>query len=175
MKFLDRLAARRWESMRTQRIVALQVELDVHGERSAERTRTIETKAAYTTTAAAVVVAASLSLLSPAHKDLLAVAPLILSIATIVIATRAIRPLSLGVVSARQLLNKYVDADMHLADLQDNLLEIRAHEIEQRDALNVKRARAMVLGFRLLTGSVVALLLASIVSGVLPTETTRAP
>lgn len=171
MRIVDRLAERKRESKRTQRITALQIELDVHGGRSAERTRTIETKAAYTATAAAAVVVASSSLLSPAPKDFLAVAPLVLSIATIVFSTRAIRPLSLGIVSARQLLDKYVDADMALAELEDHLLEIRAREIEQRDTLNVTRAWAMVWGFKLLTGSVVALLLASLVSGIFPTET----
>ena len=170
-KIVDKRAAKKRKSERTQRIVALQVELDVHGVRSAERTRTIETKAAYATTAAAVVVVASISLLSPALKDIPAVLPLVFAVVAIVFSTRAIRPLSLGVVSARQLVNRYVEADMPLAELEDHLLEVRTREIEQRDTLNVKRAWAMVWGFKFLTGSVVALLLASIYSGVLPIET----
>lgn len=155
---------------RSQRIVALQAELDVQGQRSVERTRTIETKAAYATTAAAAVVAASIAILSPAWDDLTAVAPLVLAATTIVVSTRAIVPLALGVVSAGDLVARYVDDDMPLADLQDHLLEVRKVEIEKRDGLNAERAVWMTRGFRFLSASVVALLLSAIISGIAQLE-----
>ena len=155
---------------RSQRIAALQAELDVQGQRSVERTRTIETKAAYSTTAAAAVVAASIAILSPAWDDLTAIAPLVLAATTIVVSTRAIVPLALGVVSAGDLVARYVNDDMPLPDLQDHLLEVRKVEIEKRDGLNAERAVWMTMGFRFLSASVVALLLSAIISGIVQSE-----
>lgn len=155
---------------RSQRIAVLQAELDVQGERSVERTRTIETKAAYATTAAAAVVAASIAILSPAWDDLTAIAPLLLAATTIIISTRAIVPLGLGVVSAGDLVARYVNDDMPLVELQDNLLEVRKIEIENRDALNAKRAVWMTRGFRALSASVIALLLSAVISGIVQSE-----
>ena len=155
---------------RSQRIAALQAELDVQGQRSVERTRTIETKAAYATTAAAAVVAASLAILSPAWDDLTAILPLLLAATTIIVSTRAIVPLGLSVVSAGDLVARYVDDDMPLVDLHDRLLEVRKVEIENRDALNAKRAVWMKRGFRSLSASVVALLLSAIISGIVQSE-----
>jgi hypothetical protein len=155
---------------RAQRIAALQAELDIQGQRSVERTRTIETKAAYATTAAAAVVAASISILSPAWDDLTAILPLLLGATTIIVSTRAIVPLGLSVVSARDLVARYVDDDMPLVDLQDRLLEVRKVEIENRDTLNAGRAVWMTKGFQLLSASVVALLLSATISGIVQSE-----
>lgn len=155
---------------RSQRIAVLQAELDIQGQRSVERTRTIETKAAYATTAAAAVVAASIAILSPAWEDLTAIAPLVLAATTIIVSTRAIVPLGLGVVSAKDLVARYVNDDMPLVDLQDNLLEVRKVEIENRDALNAKRAIWMIRGFRALSASVSALLLSALISGIIQSE-----
>ena len=183
------LAARKLADRRVARIVALKKELDVQGSRSTERTRTIETKAAFTATVAAVVIAASISMLTSTPAGAFATLPLTLAITTVVISTRAIRPLSLEVVSARKLLTKYVDNEMSPEELDDHLLEIRVREIEQRDLLNVKRAWVMVWGFRLLAASVVTLLVVSITGSIFsiemnpddesrtprPSETVRSP
>lgn len=160
-------AACRRANERRGRIQLLRAELDVQGERSVERTRTIETKSAYTVTAAAVVVGASIPILSLGSFGLFAVAPLILAAVTIYHATRAIRPLTLDVPSARQIVDIYLDADMTPLDLEDHLLELRTVEIEKRDDLNSTRSRAMALGFKFLTASVSALVLAALLSGAL--------
>lgn len=157
-------------SLRSQRVAALQAELDIQGQRSADRTRTIETKAAYTTTAAAAVVAASVAGLGPAWSDLPILAPLVLAGLTIFFSTRALVPLSLAVVSVDLLVTKYNRDDMPLADLQRDLLQIRKRETEHRDALNFTRARSMKLGFRFLTASVIALVLSTALSGIAQSE-----
>lgn len=153
------------ESVRLARITALRVELDVQGERSTQRTRTIESKATYTATAAAAVIAASISIMGPELPDFLAVVPLVLAIATIYQSTRALVPLSIDAVGARKLVNKYVDLDISGEELSDHLLEIRASEIEARDSLNEERSQSMARGFKLLTLSFGTLLASAALSG----------
>jgi len=167
---LPSFRTRRAARTRAARIVLLQRELDTQGARSVERTRTIETKAAYTLTANAVLVAASISLIGNGLAAFFALCALALSAAAIVHATRAIRLLELGVPSAGLLVDTYVDLDVSAGDLEDRLLEVRRQEIEKRDGLNEDRSRSLKLAFRCLWASVAVLLLAAILTAIPMTE-----
>lgn len=157
---------RRAARTRAARVLLLARELDIQGARSVERTRTIETKAAYLLTATAIVVAASISLLSSGVAGVFALFALGVSAGALICATRAIRLLDLAVPSAGQMVDAYVDSDLSAADLGDYLLEIRRREIEYRDELNQGRTHSLKVAFSYLSASVAVLLLAAIISAI---------
>jgi hypothetical protein len=160
--FKTRRAAR----VREARVSLLARELDVQGARSVERTRAIETKAAYLLTATTVVVAASISLLGSGLGAYFALCALAVSAGAIIFATRAIRLLVLDVPSAGQLVDAYVNSGLSAADLEDTLLEVRRREIENRDELNQSRTHSLKVAFKWLSASVVVVLLAAIISAI---------
>jgi len=163
---LPSFKGRRAARVRAARVSLLAKELDVQGARSVERTGTIETKAAYLLTAAAIVVAASISLLGSGIGAFFALCALAVTTGAIISATRAIRLLNLDVPSAGQLVDTYVDSDLSAADLEDYLLEVRRHEIENRDELNRERTHSLKVAFKYLSTSVALLLLAAILSAI---------
>jgi hypothetical protein len=154
---------RRDAERRDERVEVLMKELDVQGERAIERTRAIEGKASFTLAAAAAVVAASFSSLSGGPLDWLVMLPLVLAGVTIIVASRAIRPLIVSAPSARALITEYVDADLTSAQLRDTILEVRAREIEYRDELNQRRSQSMIWSFRVLLASVLVLVSSALV------------
>lgn len=164
-RFATRRVARDQTTKRVGRVRQLRAELDVQGSRSIERTKTVETKASFTLTAAALVAGGSISLLETSPLSLL---PLLLAALTVYHAAQAAKPLSLNVPSARQLVDEYLEADMTEEELEDTLLEVRTVEIEQRDAVNTGRSRSMTIGFRFLTASVAALVLSATLAGLSP-------
>lgn len=127
-------------------------------------------KAAYTATAAAAVLAAGIGVLGPRFPDYLAAIPVLCAVITIILATRAIKPLSLSVVDARKMTNRYMQSPVPQDELGNHLLEIRVVEIEKRDELNQARAGDMKRGFRWLTASFATLLFCALLSGVWPME-----
>jgi len=168
IRIRTRFAARRQVQKsaveRAERVRLLREELDVQGARSIERTRTVETKASFIVTAAALVAGASISLL---EVNPTVVIPLVLAALTVYHAAQAAKPLTLEVPSARKLVDEYLDGGLSAEELEDTLLEVRTVEIEERDEVTRERSRAMTVGFRFLTASVTALALTATLGGLL--------
>ncbi|WP_148060344.1 MULTISPECIES: hypothetical protein [unclassified Rathayibacter] len=160
-----RREARKIVRDRAGRVRLLRAELDVQGARSIERTKTVEAKASFIVTAAALVAGASISLL-PANPFV--IFALVLAAATVFCAAQAAKPLTLEIPSARDLVDEYLHAALTVEELEDTLLEVRTVEIEKRDEVTKTRARAMTLGFRFLVASVITLVVIAAL-GALPT------
>ncbi len=85
--------------------------------------------------------------------------PLVITVWTVTEAAAALWPRPLDVAGARNLVSKWVDSDESLAKIEDQLLELRTKEIENRNSQNEARAIHAKRAFRLLVISLIAALL----------------
>lgn len=153
---------------RTQRIKILSAELDVLRAAAFERTRTIETKASYIVVVAGVLASVTGVSLVTTDTWLIGLLPFGFMIAAVIVATIASRPRKLGLPSARQVVDTWVDADIPAVELEDNILEVKAKEITKRDESNEKRANITNWGFSLLLGGLVTTLIVVILNALSP-------
>lgn len=144
---------------RQTRIRLLSDELDRLRLTALERTRSIDTKASFVVVAAGVIAAVAFDSLNNAHTWLLGLIPVAFTVATIIVAAAALWPVKLESASGRDVVDEWVDADITPAELEDNLLEVKAVEIEFRDAKNESKAKATKWAFGLLVASLVAALI----------------
>lgn len=160
---------RRSAQERTKRIRILNAELDVIRNASYERSRTIDTKASFIVVAAGVLASVTgLSLVAPATW-FIGLVPFALTVAAVAVATVALWPRKIGLPSARQVVDAWVDADMPAAELEDNVLEVKAQEVTNRDAQNEKRAKLTNWGFTLLLAGLASTLVVVTLNAVSPT------
>lgn len=154
MRKQERMAS----EQRLSRIRLLSDELDRLRLSALERTRSIDTKASFVVVAAGVIAAAAFDGLANSQMWLIALIPVVLTVATVVVAAVALWPVKLESASGRDVVNEWVDADMTPSELEDSLLEVKAVEIEYRDAKNESKARATKWAFGLLVSSLVSAL-----------------
>jgi hypothetical protein len=160
---------RRLSQERSKRIRILNAELDVIRNASYERSRTIDTKASFIVVAAGVL--ASVAGLSLVAREtwFIGLVPLALTVAAVAVATIALWPRKIGLPSARQVVDAWVDADMPADELEDNVLEVKAQEVTNRDAQNEKRAHLTNWGFSLLLAGLASTLVVVTLNAVSPT------
>jgi hypothetical protein len=180
LAYADRMSTRRswmkrWRNTRrysaverTKRIRILNAELDVIRNASYERSRTNDTKASYIVVAAGVLASVTGLSLVIEGTWFVGFVPFALTIAAVAVATVALWPRKLGLPSARQVVDTWVDADMPADELEDNVLEVKTLEITNRDALNEKRATLTNWGFSLLLGGLATTLVVVILNTLSP-------
>jgi hypothetical protein len=140
---------------RAKRIRVLNAELDVLRAAAWDRSRMIDTKASFIVVAAGVLASVTgLSLVSPATW-LLGLMPFGLTVAAVAVAIVALWPRKIDLPSAREVVDAWVDADMPADELEDNVLEVKAQEITNRNVQNEKRADLTNWGFSLLLAGLV--------------------
>jgi hypothetical protein len=108
----------------------------------------IDTKASF------IVVAAGV-LASVTGLSLLGLMPFGLTVAAVAVAIVALWPRKIDLPSAREVVDAWVDADMPADELEDNVLEVKAQEITNRNVQNEKRADLTNWGFSLLLAGLV--------------------
>ena len=141
---------------RAKRIRVLNAELDVLRIAALERSRTIDTKASFIVVVAGVLASATgLSLVST-DTWLVGLLPFGLTVAAVAVAIAALWPRKIDLPSAREVVDAWVDADMPADELEDNVLEVKAQEVTNRDAQNEKRAKLTNWGFSLVLAGLVA-------------------
>lgn len=160
--------ARRRAFERAARIRLLNADLEVLRATAVERTRQAEMKASFIVVAAGVLASAAGIELISADTWLLGLVPFGLTIATVVVSTVALWPRKLDVPSARSIVNRWVDSNKSVEELEDYLLEVKAHEIELRDAQNELRMKWTKRGFKLLLLSLLTALLVAAANAVIP-------
>ena len=160
---------RRSAQERAKRIRILNAELDVLRAASSERSRTIDTKASFIVVVAGVL--ASVTGLSLVSTDtwLVGLLPFGLTVAAVAVATAALWPRKIDLPSAREVVDAWVDADMPADELEDNVLEVKAQEVTNRDAQNEKRAKLTNWGFSLVLAGLVATLVVVTLNALSPT------
>lgn len=160
---------RRSAEERTKRIRILNAELDVIRNASYERSRTIDTKASFIVVAAGVL--ASVTGLSLVAREtwFIGLVPFALTVAAVAVATVALWPRKIGLPSARQVVDAWVDAEMPADELEDNVLEVKAQEVTNRDAQNEKRAKLTNWGFSLLLAGLASTLVVVTLNAISPT------
>lgn len=149
---------RRSAQERAKRIRVLNSELDVLRAAASDRSRTFDTKASFIVVVAGVL--ASVTGLSLVSIDtwLVGLIPFGLTVAALVVATIALWPRKINLPSARQVVDQWVDTDMSADQLEDNVLEVKAQEVTNRDAQNEKRAKLTNWGFGLVIAGLLATL-----------------
>jgi hypothetical protein len=160
---------RRSAEERAKRIRILNAELDVIRSASYERSRTIDTKASFIVVAAGVLASVTGLSLVVAETWFVGLLPFGLTIAAVAVATVALWPRKLGLPSARQVVDAWVDADIPADELEDNVLEVKALEITNRDELNKKRAALTNWGFSLLLAGLASTLIVVVLNALVPT------
>lgn len=163
-----RSSRRRSASERSKRIRILNAELDVIRNASYERSRTIDTKASFIVVAAGVLASVTGLSLVVAETWFIGLVPFGLTIAAVAVATVALWPRKIGLPSAREVVDAWVDADMPAYELEDNVLEVKAQEVTNRDSLNEKRAGLTNWGFSLLLAGLASTLVVVILNAISP-------
>lgn len=160
---------RRSAEERAKRIRILNAELDVLRGASFERSRTIDTKASFIVVAAGVLASVTGLSLVAQETWFLGLVPFALTVAAVAVATVALWPRKIDLPSARQVVDAWVDADMPADELEDNVLEVKAQEVTNRDTQNEKRAHLTNWGFSLLLAGLVSTLVVITLNAVSPT------
>ena len=164
---------------RLQRIRLLSTELDIQRQTALERTRTVETKAAFVAVVAGLIVTAyasrALDLMvgtpavstgepvSTANQIVIAVVlPLAAALGAITAALVALVPRPIDVVSVGALVSRWVDTLDPPEQLEDYLLELKRAETESRDRNYTLQSRALRFGFYFTLASIALVVLAAV-------------
>lgn len=161
---------------RVARIRILSSELDKQRAIAGQRSQQIESKAGFVVLAAGLIVsgflaAPALAVIGPVAgadtsvegpeitpgcwcAEILALMPLLTSLAAVVLAIVAMWPRRFTVVSAENLVDLWVDASGSPEELEDFLLETKKTEIEARDERSRKQASALKWAFYLTAASI---------------------
>lgn len=155
-----RSAKRRDREERLARVRLLSAELSELRVASVERTRSLDAKASFLVIAAGVLgTSIGLGVLSP-EIIALSLTPLSLVAGTLLCATVALWPRATKLPSGREVVNRWVEAKMTAAELEDHLLEVKAEEVANRDKGNQLKARYVKFGFVLLVISIYVVMVA---------------
>lgn len=95
--------------------------------------------------------------------------PLLLTLATVVVAAVVLWPRRLSVPSGPEMVAAWVDADMTGEDLEDHILEVKSREVKNRDKQNERKAALTSWGFSLLIAAMASALVVVILGAVIGT------
>lgn len=158
--------ARRRRRVREKRIQLLSAELDVQRAVSIERSRSIESKASHVVVVAGVLVSVAGPSLVSADTCYVGIVPLVLTVVAVIESTFALWPRGISVPSAREMVDRWADAQMSSAELEDFILEVKAKEIVNRDELNEKRAKKAKCGMRFIVLALIITILVAILNSI---------
>jgi hypothetical protein len=156
------LGQRNEQRQRLARIRLLNDELDRLRIAAFERTRSIDTKTSFVVVAAGVLASATFDNLVTGATSFVGLLPFGLTVATVWAAAVALWPTAIKQPTGQALVKRWVDACETPEQLEDYLLEMKAHEIQLRNENNERRSGALKSGFRLL---IAALVTAFLVAG----------
>jgi hypothetical protein len=146
--------------MRDARIRLLNAELDSIRQSAVERTRSIDSKSSFAVVAAGVLAGATFTGLVTADTYFIGLIPFALTVASVIAAIIALWPTRVWAPSGRLVVTEWVDKHGLTPEvLADNLLEVKAREVEKRDEYNERRSKATKAGLVLLGLSLIASLI----------------
>jgi hypothetical protein len=128
----------------------LSAELDESRRAAVERSHTNDTKASFLVVAAGFLAAITGSGLVEARTWFVGILPLLLTLATVVVAAVVLWPRRLSVPSGPEMVAAWVNADMTAEDLEDHILEVKSKEVKNRNQQNERKAELTSWGFSLL-------------------------
>ena len=144
----------------------LSAELDESRRAAVERARTNDTKASFLVVAAGFAAAITGSELVEARTWFMGIIPLLLTLATVVVAAVVLWPRRLSVPSGPEMVAAWVDADMTAEDLEDHILEVKSKEVMNRNKQNERKAKLTSWGFSLLIAAMASALVVVVVGAV---------
>lgn len=147
----------------------LSAELDESRNAAVERTRTTDTKASFLVVAAGFLAGVTGSELVSDETWFVGVVPLVLTLATVVVAAVVLWPRRLRVPSGPDMVKMWVDADMTPEVLEDHILEVKSKEVENRNKQNERKAGLTSWGFLLLIAAMASALTVVIIGTVVGT------
>lgn len=148
------------------RVRLLSAELDESRKAAVERSRTNDTKASFLVVAAGFLAAISGAELVTTETWLIGALPLLLTLATVVVAAVVLWPRRLSVPSGPDMVTAWADADMTAEDLEDHILEVKSKEVKNRNKQNERKAELTSWGFSLLIAAMASALVVVVVSAV---------
>lgn len=138
------------------RVRLLSAELDKTREAAVERTRLLNTKASFVVVAAGVIGSASSVGVQEADSGLIWLIPYALTFLTVLAATITLWPRRLQVGGGREMVTEWRVSELTDESLEDHILEVKASEIESRDAQFKTGARWTRAAFVLLLLSLIS-------------------
>lgn len=163
------------ERERLARIRLLSLELDHIRQVAIERSRSIDSKSSFIIVAAGFVTGATFTgLVSPA-SFYIGLVPVAFTVGSMVAAVIALWPTKLWSPIGRSLVSAWVEDPMTAETLEDSILEVKAREIEARDAYNERRSKATRISFRLLIAGLITAFLVVGVNAAIPEGASNGP
>lgn len=160
----------RADARRLDRIRILSAELEVQRQLAIDRTRSIDSKAAFLVVAGGLLAAQTLPELTkggfPQLALGLAILRLILAFTVTFLASMALWPLKLKELGPDAFIKKWIDSCEPTHKLEDYVLEVKARTIAFRNAKNESRGRLLKAGFVVLIAGIVVAILAGIVQAI---------
>lgn len=153
-------------SAKSARIRLLSAELDESRRAAVERSRTNDTKASFLVVAAGFLAAITGSELVDAQTWFVGIVPLLLTLATVVVAAIVLWPRRLSVPSGPDMVSAWVNADMTAEDLEDHILEVKSKEVKNRNKQNERKAQLTSWGFSLLIAAMASALVVVVLDAV---------
>lgn len=144
------------ERERLARIRLISLELDHIREAAIERSRSIDSKSSFIIVAAGFVTGATSTDLVTSTSFYVGLVPVALTVASMVAAVIALWPTRLWAPIGRSLVTAWVEDPVTVESLEDNILEVKAREIEARDAYNERRSTATRWSFVFLVLGLIA-------------------
>lgn len=159
---------RKWRSMRSrsdwkklERIRLMSSELEAQRQFAIDRTRSIDSKAAFLVVAGGLLAAQTLPTLAQGGFALaLAVLRLVLAFGVTLLATMALWPLKLKELGPDEFVRKWINSCEPTAALEDYILEVKARTIVHRNSKNESRARLLKAGFIVLVAGIIVAIVA---------------
>lgn len=158
------------ESARLLRIRVLSNELDEQRQLAADRGKTQETKASFILVVVGLVSGISSAQLTDTPFWAVGLLPIVLALASAVMAVLVLWPRAIDVVDATSLINKWIESGEGQEALEDYLLESKRREIASRDEKYGVTTPHLQWAFRLLVVSIFVLLVVAVLNGVLSYE-----
>lgn len=145
----------------------MSAELEVQRQLAVDRTRSIDSKAAFLVVAGGLLAAQAFPDLSQEGFSrlalILAVARLVVAFVVTLLATMALWPLKLKELGPDAFINKWIDSCEPTSALEDYILEVKARTIAFRNTKNESRGRLLKAGFVVLIVGIVVAIIAGIV------------
>ncbi|CAL4859996.1 hypothetical protein MMM2322_01670 [Microbacterium sp. MM2322] len=138
------------------RVSLLSAELDNTRDAALERTRLLNTKASFVVVAAGVIGSASSVGVLQSDSSLIWLLPFGLTFLTVLASTITLWPRSLTVAGGREMVETWRVSELTGEELEDHLLEVKAREVESRDAQYKVGARWTRVAFVLLLASLIS-------------------
>lgn len=157
-------------SDRLLRIRALSTELDAQRQFAIDRGKTQETKASFILVVVGLVASISSTQLAGSPFWAVGLLPMVVALASAVLAVFVLWPRKVRVVDAEKLLLKWVDSTESQEALEDYLLESKKDEIKARDDKYNGATSHIRWAFQLLLVSLAVLFIVEIVNGFISTQ-----